>query len=174
MAEESLIRRRYRPKRMTPKRDQDVGQGLRVAIVDSSADVRGALERRLGEDPRVAAACAFGHDADERDALWAFDPQIVLVDPRTPDGATDDAGLPAVMQGAPAVGRYVIIAHVTYHRAAEELALREAGADVYCLKGMPIAALVGLCVDTIRRGLPVERWPAVAHAGPARTPVVGM
>jgi DNA-binding NarL/FixJ family response regulator len=148
--------------------------GLRVAIIDSNPDVRRALERRLAEDPRVACASAFDFGPLVREAVAAFAPHAILIDPRLPEDDPDKVTTPTVCAERRPERGYVVVVHVSYYRPAEELSMKAAGADVYCLKGMPTSTLVGLLVDTVRRRLPVERWPAAAREAEMCSPIRGI
>ena len=159
---------------MITRPESTTQDGLRIAIVDSNPDVRRALERRLREDPRVACVSAFDYDPDVGDRVRAYRPHAILIDPRLPEDASLTMPVSDLFEQRPSERQYVVVAHVSYHQAAEEAAMKAAGADVYCLKGMPISTLVGLLVDTVRRRLPRDRWPAAARTAEACSPIRGI
>lgn len=174
MAAESLSAPWLHSDVMTIHPEPTSSGGLRIAIIDSNADVRRALERRLREDPRVGCVSAFDYAPGVAERARAYQPHAILIDPRLPGGASSSATMPEAFEQRRPERAYVVVVHVSFHRAAEESAMKAAGADVYCLKGMPASTLVGLLIDTVRRRLPVERWPAAARAAEACSPIRGI
>lgn len=164
MAGESHRLRRVHSGVMAPARESHAPDGLRIAVIDANAQVRSALERRLGEDPRVADVLALDHSPETLTSIRNHDPHVVLIDPRAPETDPDDFVLPVALQKPAGVPSYVVVVHVTYHSVAEELAAKMAGADLYCLKGLKTPVLIDLLMATVCRCLPPERWPAALQS----------
>ncbi len=133
--------------------------GLRVVVIDSNASVRDALDRRLRDDYRVASVLAVDQTEETIPLVLAYDPHVVLIDPRVPEREPEEFKTPPVLQRPSETPTYVVVIHVSYHIVTEELAAKAAGADLYCLKGLKISVLVDLMGEAVRRRLPATRWP---------------
>jgi DNA-binding NarL/FixJ family response regulator len=135
---------------------------LKLVLVDDHEVARAALARRLRDHPRILVA---GHTADPleaHDIVLGHQAHAVLVDTIRQD--RQGPRVVSSLSALPAHQRPAVVVHLSYYQPEHWVLARAAGADDLILKQIAVDLLSLKLLETIRRVLPADRWPAILHA----------
>src|SRR6266498_2160570 len=110
------------------------GEMLRLLICDDAPEVRGALRASLAGQSEIEVV-AEAENGEEAIALAAAHrPEVVLMDVQMP--VLD--GIAVTRQIRQLLPKARIVAYAASDDADDVMAMMEAGADAYCVKGAPL------------------------------------
>ena len=145
---------------------------ISLLLVDDHPIIVSGLSAALAEDPNIEIVGTAGTLADARSEIAQFNPDVVLLDLRLPDGSgTELLAESQSEQGGPAF--IVLSTFLTAQYVNAAIAL---GASGFLLKTSPVAEIVGAVVDVVggveviaiawRDGVEIGRYPVLPDEGP--------
>ncbi len=119
---------------------------IRLIILDDHEEVRDQLAARLRRDPRIEVVGTAPFDDVAVDLVCSAQPQIVLIDPSRRDGLATSI----LRKIAAALPQSVIVVLTAVTDTAQNMALRDAGAQRILIKGLSSNELIAELLDAVQ------------------------